>query len=110
MRRLAWLVLVPVVAGCSQIDALAPISGVPITTVTIAASDVLASEDVAMLTWPVCEPVNEGFTCDGTTTDDEPVKVEVTGDPMNMTVMVDGKSIFEGPVQTVIEKAGEQTL
>ena len=50
------------------------------------------------------------FTCAGTTLDNKPITVTVPDDQTQvMTIKIDGTQIFSGPVQEVIEKAGERT-
>ena len=108
MKSLTWLLAAPLLVGCSQIDALAPVSGVPLSTVQIAASDVLIRKEVALLSAPICTETQAEFTCVGTTLKKEPIEVKVPNDATQvMTITVAGKQIFEGPVQDVIEQAGE---
>lgn len=109
MRRWAWLMAAPLLVGCSQIDALQQVSGVPLATVKIAADDVLLQKNVPLLSAPKCLEGEGKFTCTATTQDNKPVEVSVPDDEqMIMTVKVDGKEIFSGPVQDVIEAAGER--
>lgn len=105
MKRL--VVLVALLAGCSQIDALQPVSGVPLSTVGIAVGDVLVDQKVPIKVAPVCTETPEQFTCAGSTLADEPIEVTVPNDEQQvMVVKVAGKEIFTGPVQDVIEEAG----
>lgn len=109
MRRWSWVVVVPMLVGCSQIGALQQVSGVPLQTVKVAADDVLVAEGVHVLRAPVCVEEGDGFTCSGTTVDDRPIEVKVpAGDEQVMTVTVGGEQVFSGPVQEVIERAGER--
>lgn len=108
MTRWAWLLAAPLLVGCSQINALQPVSGVPLSTVGIAANDVLVQQDVAIKTAPVCTESESEFTCTGSTLKDEPIEVKVPNDDTQvMTITVAGKQIFSGPVQDVVEQAGE---
>ncbi len=108
MRRWAWLLAAPLLVGCSQIDALQQVSGVPLSTVRIAANDVLVREKVPIKTAPICTESETEFTCSGTTLKDEPIEVKVPNDEQQvMTVTVAGKQIFSGPVQDVVEQTGE---
>jgi hypothetical protein len=110
MRRWVWLLAAPLLVGCSQVDALQQVSGVPLATVEIAVDDVLVDQDVNVLTSPVCSEADGEFTCAGTTLDDKPITVTVPDDQTQvMTIKIDGTQIFSGPVQEVIEKAGERT-
>ena len=109
MRRWTWLLAAPLLVGCSQLDALQQVSGVPLATVEIAADDVLLAKKVPLLVSPVCVAGDAQFTCTGTTLDDKPINVTVPDDEqMVMTITVGGEQIFSGPVQEVIEKAGER--
>lgn len=108
MKFLTWLLAAPLLVGCSQINALAPVSGVPLSTVQIAASDVLMRKEVPLLTAPICTASDTEFTCAGETLKNEPITVRVPNDATQvMTITVGGKQIFEGPVQDVIEQSGE---
>ncbi len=110
MMRWAWLLAAPLLVGCSQVDALQQVSGVPLATVEIAVDDVLVDQGVKVLTSPVCTEGDGQFTCAGTTLDDKPITATVPDDETQvMTVKIDGAEIFSGPVQEVIEKAGERT-
>lgn len=107
MKRLAWLLAAPLLVGCSQIDALQQVSGVPLSTVRIAAYDVLVDKEVPIKLAPVCTETAEQFTCSGSTLEDEPIEVTVPNDEQQiMTVTVGGEQIFSGPVQDVVEEAG----
>lgn len=106
--RWAWLVAAPLLVGCSQIDALQPVSGVPLSTVRIAANEVLINEKVAVLTAPACTETPTEFTCIGSTLKGEPIEVKVPNNVTQiMTISVGGKQIFSGPVQDVIEASGQ---
>lgn len=108
MRRWAWLLAAPLMVGCSQIDALQQVSGVPLSTVRIAANDVLVQKDVPIKTAPICTETESEFTCTGSTLKDEPIEVKVPNDETQvMTITVGGKQIFSGPVQDVVEQSGE---
>ena len=81
-----------------------------LATVEIAVDDVLVDQDVNVLTSPVCSEADGEFTCAGTTLDNKPITVTVPDDQTQvMTIKIDGTQIFSGPVQEVIEKAGERT-
>ncbi len=110
MKRWGWLLVAPLLAGCSQVAALQQVSGVPLATAEIAAADVLVAQDVPLLKAPNCTETATGFTCSGTTLDGRPIAVSVSNDEQQiMTITVDGRQIFTGPVQDVIEQAGERT-
>lgn len=109
MRRWSWVLAVPLLVGCSQMAALQQVSGVPLQTVKVAADDVLVAKGVPVLRAPVCVEAGAGFTCSGTTVDDKPIEVTVPeGEQQVMTITVGGEQIFSGPVQQVIDEAGER--
>jgi hypothetical protein len=109
MRRWAWVLAAPLLVGCSQVDALQQVSGGPLATVEIAADDVLLQKDIALLAAPKCVENEQEFTCEGTTLDNRPIAVSVPQvEPQIMTIIVGGEQIFSGPVQDVIEAAGER--
>ena len=85
MKSHTWLLAAPLLVGCSQIDALAPVSGVPLSTVQIAASDVLIRKEVALLSAPICTESQAEFTCVGTTLKKEPIEVKVPNDATQVT-------------------------
>ena len=92
--------------GCTQISALKQVSGVPITTLTIAANDVLVDKKIAILTAPVCQLANATYTCTGTTVTKEPIVVTAPDtEKLVMTIKVNSAVIFTGVVQDVIDKA-----
>lgn len=110
MRRWVWLLAAPLLVGCSQIDALQQVSGVPLATVEIAADDVLVSKGIDLLEAPTCVEGDGEFTCSGTTLDRQEIAVKVPDDEQQvMTITVGGEQIFSGPVQDVVEQAGERT-
>ncbi len=113
------------VAGCSQIDSLQQVSGVPENTLQIAIGYELMDNEVPVLVAPVCtknEPSND-FTCTGKTTKGEVIDVAATpataatftlspgGTPTalpagtleyNMVIKVGSKEIYSGGVQAAI--------
>jgi len=93
-------------AGCTQISALKQVSGVPMTSLTIAANDVLVEKKIAILKAPVCQLANAVYTCAGTTVTKEPIEVTAPDtEKLVMTVKVNNAVIFTGAVQEVIDKA-----
>ena len=65
----AALLAVLALAGCSQVSALAPVSGDAITTLRIAVDDVLLENDVRILIAPKCTTAAEATSCTGSTVD-----------------------------------------
>ncbi|GAA1871446.1 hypothetical protein GCM10009836_60330 [Pseudonocardia ailaonensis] len=94
-------------AGCSQAAAIAPVSGGREALVRFAGNDVLVAQQVAVLEAPVCAQAGEVVTCSGSTVDGQEIKVAApAGDPATMTVTVGSRTLYDGPVQAVVDKAG----
>lgn len=105
MKRLVVIVLL--LAGCSQVNALQQVSGTPLSTVRVAVNDVLLEQKVLIKQAPVCTETETEFTCTGSTLTDKAIEVTVPNDEQQvMVIKVGGKEIFTGPVQDVIEEAG----
>lgn len=110
MKRSYALLTVPVLClgltSCSQIDALAPVGGAAITSVRNATYDVLVDEGVEILVAPQCNAVPTGFTCEGSTVDGLTILAEASADaPYELTISIDGKNVFQGTAQEVLEAA-----
>ena len=96
--------------GCSQIDALAPVSGGPLTTVRVGVLDVLVREDVPILVAPVCTKEESQFSCIGSTVDgSEIIAAANLTAPYFMTVTVGDQVIYDGAVQDVLDEAARVT-
>lgn len=114
--------------GCSQINSLKQVSGVPLNTLQIAIGDELINQGVSILVTPVCteNTTNNTFECKGTTTTNQPIIVTTSpssastftlspgGTPtavpdgtltQSMEITVGGKKIYSGSVQAVIDKS-----
>jgi hypothetical protein len=101
---------VSLLAACSQVSALAPVSGVNLTTVRVAANDVLVNEKVPVLVAPVCTESGTAITCQGSTTGGQVIEVTSTAKtPLTMSVKVGGTELYNGDAQDVINKAGQVT-
>ena len=99
-------------AACgSQIDALGPVSGDGLTGVRTAATDILMEEGFDILRAPVCTQVAKQVECKGSLVGGASVAVtaDVTSAPYPMTLTVDGEVIFNGDVQTVLDRAAQRT-
>ncbi|MDQ5973322.1 MAG: hypothetical protein QG661_531 [Actinomycetota bacterium] len=111
MRRVALLaapLLMVGLVGCSQLSALAPVSGGPITTLRTAANDVLLEKGVEILVAPECTESDSTFTCAGTTIDMEPITVTSSdAEATTMTVTVGGTVLYDGDVKSVIDRFAE---
>ena len=110
MRRLVAAGLAAVAAlaltACSQVAALTPVSGGPLTSVRNASYDVLVAQQVQILVAPVCTAAGTGFTCTGSTVDGKDITVEASGTtPYPMTVKVGGSVVFEGNAVDVLQQA-----
>jgi hypothetical protein len=86
---------------------LQPVAGDGVTAVNNATSDVLAREGVEVQTWPVCTFDEQTYTCQGDTVTGKPILGTTSAtEPMELTVTVDGRTIYQGTVEAVLEEAG----
>lgn len=113
MIRVPALLVVPLVAlslaACSQIDALAPVSGAAVTAVRNATYDVLVDAEVDILIAPQCSAVTSGFICEGSTVDGATIVAEATADaPYELTILVGEEVLFDGTAQEVLEAAVQE--
>jgi len=95
-------------AGCSQVAALAPVGGDREAEIRYAAIDVLLDEGVDVLTAPVCGMADrEGqVLCEGETFDGEPILVRSPGDAEDtFTLTVGQRTLYSGSTQDVLEAA-----
>lgn len=95
-----------VLAGCSQVAAIAPVGGERLATVRFAAIDVLTEAGTDILTAPVCTESDDAtITCEGGTFGDD-IRVSSPGTAQDdLTVTVGSDTLYEGSLQAVIEKA-----
>lgn len=101
-----------VLAGCSQVAALAPVSGNRITEVRFAANDVLLDRGIALAVAPVCDQDGPAITCAGTTAAGEPIAVSASGPAATadtLTVSVNGTTIYQGSVRDVLDASARST-
>jgi len=95
-------------AGCSQIGGLAPVSGNEVSSVRTASIDVLLDKGVAIKVAPVCAESSGAFRCEGTTVDGGAIVVTAPAStPLRMTITVAGAQVFEGSVEDVLTAALE---
>jgi threonine dehydrogenase-like Zn-dependent dehydrogenase len=96
-----------VLAGCSQVAAIAPVGGDRLAEVRFAGLDVLTSEDVDVRTAPVCaQAADLTVTCDGDTFDGQAIRVTSPGaTPDDLEVVVGARTVYSGSLQAVLEKA-----
>ena len=102
---LAALAVAALLAGCSQVSALAPVGGDRITKLRIAAVDVLLADGVEIKVTPVCSTGDTQYDCEGSTMAGEPISVTgpVTGD-LTMLLTVGDRTLHDGPVDPILEQ------
>lgn len=109
--RRAWapvvLVAALLLAGCSQIAAIAPVGGNHQAEVRYAAIDVLLDADVQILTAPVCAQAPSGeVSCQGETADGTDITVVSPADDQTIvTVTVGDDELYSGSIMDVIDEA-----
>jgi len=103
------LLLAPLLTGCSQIAAIAPVGGARVSEVRYAALDVLVEKQVDVLTVPTCEMAEDrSVTCTGSTIDGATIDVVSSAtDQTMLTVTVGGDELFSGAIQDVLDRAVE---
>ena len=103
----AAAVTAAVLSGCSsQISGLAPVGGDDITSLRIAAIDVLLERKLTVRDAPVCTDTGEGYSCVGSLTDGSEIVVTAPdADATTMVVTVGGATIYDGSVQEVLDRA-----
>lgn len=107
LSALLLVAVAPVLSACSQVAALTPVAGDTIAEVSFATNDVLTQEDVDVKIVPVCDGEKPDFVCTGETMKGEKIESKTWGDGAeNLSVVVAGKQIYAGRVETVITKAG----
>ncbi len=104
----ALIVAAGVLAGCSQISALAPVGGDGLAEVRFGAIDVLQDKGIDVLSAPVCVTVDAGpaVTCAGTTIDGGVITVtSSTAAGAALEVVVGGETLFRGVLSDVLDRA-----
>lgn len=95
-------------AGCSQVAALAPVGGNALSEVRFAANDVLVAQGVDILEAPVCSTAGAAITCQGTTTDGQAIVVaSSSADDATITVTVGSATLYSGSLQQLLRDAAE---
>ncbi|TXH39484.1 MAG: hypothetical protein E6Q90_16410 [Actinobacteria bacterium] len=93
--------------GCSQVAVLKPVAGDALTSVSNATSDVLTSGGVEVMTWPVCSFADAVYTCRGQTVAGESILgTAPAATPLQLTVKVGERTLYQGPLQAVLDQAG----
>ncbi len=128
MRRggaaVAGLLMVAVATGCSQVAQLQGVAGAQVSAVRTATNDVLVDRAVPIEVAPVCEFVDPLFQCIGTTTDGAEIRADAevlapygeTTDAwgayvpadVSLIVTVDGDTIYDGKVEDVLLRNGQE--
>lgn len=99
-------VAAPLLAGCSQVAALAPVGGDGLAEVRYGAIDVLLGDGIDILEAPVCVASGETVTCDGMASSGEPIAVvSSTRADALLEVTVGTRLIYSGSLQTVLDEA-----
>ena len=101
-----WIA-VPLIAlslsACSQVAALTPVGGGPVTTVRNAVYDILVTEQVDILVAPQCATSEPGITCTGSTLDGQVILAEAEGAaPYALTITIGSEVIFTGNAEDVL--------
>jgi hypothetical protein len=114
--------------GCSQIDSLKQVSGVPVNTLQIASDEILVANNIPVLEAPTCVQNDAGTAvdCTGSTTNGTKITVAAKnttaatftlapgGTPtavpngalnMVMVLKVGNKTLYQGSVQEAIERS-----
>lgn len=107
MRRLVVAASALLLVGCSQVSALAPVGGDRVSSVRYAANDLLVDAGIDVMTAPVCvQAADKGVTCQGATMDGQDIRVVSTAsDQARMVLRVGSRTLYDGDIQTVLEKA-----
>ncbi len=94
-------------AGCSQVAAIAPVGGSHLAEVRYAAIDVLVDAEVEILTAPVCAQAPSGeVSCQGETTDGTDIRVVSPADDQTvLTVTVGEDERYSGSITEVLDEA-----
>ncbi len=107
-RGAAAIALAAVLAGCSQIAAIAPVGGGREAEVRYAAIDVLQGAGIDVRTAPVCVLADDDreVRCAGETFDGEAIEALSPADaPEAVTVTVGGRTLYSGSILEVLEAA-----
>lgn len=107
LRGVALLAAAALLAGCSQVAALAPVGGDRPTEIRYATIDVLLDHDVEVLEAPTCQMAEDrAVTCTGTTVDGEEISAVSTAvDQSDFEVTVGDEVLFSGSIDEIIEKS-----
>jgi hypothetical protein len=101
------LLAMALLAGCSQEQALAPVAGDDITQLRIAVNDALAEAAVPVLVSPVCREEDGVTRCTGTTRSGGAIEAETGPEDGTIVVKADGRTIYDGPIAEIVQRAAE---
>lgn len=103
----ALVIVALALAGCSQIDALAPVGGAEIADLRYATNEVLLEQGVEILVAPVCEGAGGELHCAGETAGGEAITSTATSaDASSFELRIGDRVLFAGPVQGVLDRNG----
>lgn len=104
---LVGLTMAGLLAGCSQVAAIAPVGGNHLAEVRFAGNDILVDHDIDVRTAPVCTRADDKtITCDGDTFDATPIRFSSPGsDPDRLSVVVGGDDLYDGSLAAVLTDA-----
>jgi hypothetical protein len=96
-----------VLAGCSQVAAIAPVGGGHLAQVRFATIDVLLTSHIEVKTAPVCTRASSGaVACVGAARDGTTLRsVSSAADPTSLAVTAGDRTLYRGSVQSVLQKA-----
>lgn len=93
-------------AGCSQVEALAPVGGNHMTEIRYAAIDILLAKDIDVLVAPVCEQSGDAVTCTGETADGQAITVDSPADATDTIVVTVGdETVYDGNYWDILDDA-----
>lgn len=93
-------------AGCSQVEALAPVGGNHMTEIRYAAIDILLAKDIDVLVAPVCEQSGEAVSCTGETADGQEITVTSPADATDTVVVTVGdETVYDGKYWNILDDA-----
>lgn len=101
------LLALGLLAGCSQEQALAPVAGDDITQLRIAVDDALAEAGVSIMVSPVCRDEGGVTRCSGTTRSGGAIEAEAGPEDGTVVVNADGRTIYDGSIAEIVQRAAE---
>jgi hypothetical protein len=111
VRALVLMAGAALLAGCSQVDALVPVSGGPESIVRNGTIAVVLDAGVDIRIVPTCaaDEARTVIRCTGRTADDEPIETSSAPKaPYEMTVTVGGREVYRGTAQAAIDEAAQR--